>query len=122
MEQEAYITGVLADCKVNKRGEKKVANIEVRSGGQYSKDKARFDHFYYPLEAWLDDQIETLENAPIGSYVYIKYRAVPKKIDTGKFKTKIIVWKCLKIKILHKGGIKNNSAPVGQIAFSEEDL
>lgn len=122
MEQEGYITGILAECKVNQRGEKKVANIEVRAGGQYSKENARYNHFYFPLEAWLEDQIETLENTSIGSYVYIKYRAIPKKIDTGKFKTKVIVWKCLKIKILHKGGINNKSVPVGQIAFSEEDL
>ncbi|MFT9494231.1 MULTISPECIES: hypothetical protein [Bacillota] len=120
MEHENDITGYLASLDIKNRGDLKVANFELRSGGSYIKATEKWEPNYFPMEAWLDDHIKKLENAKLGDLLTIKYRAVPRKLDLGDFKKKVIVWKTIKIKNWSEIGGKKDVADSVQIAFNEE--
>lgn len=120
MEHENEFTGVLASVSVNERDKYKVANIELKNGGVWNEKDQKYEPYYFPLEAWLDDHIKKIRGFKEGDIITVRYRAVPRKVTIDGYKKKIIVWKVIKIQSWNeKKRPKENAV---QLSFSEQVL
>lgn len=122
MHLEYTLTGILGSVEIKKAGTGKVANFEIAVGGSYNPDTKKYSSHFYPLEAWLEDQIEKLSKANKGDILTVRYRPYPRTVDMGDFKRKIIVWKANEIVNWNskKGGYKEHvEQPVIQLTMEE---